>query len=206
MWLLKLSGKLRIVTEPKEFKLLRRLALACLGRNVLHFQRVEAQLKRLVLLCDFVAPFGGVHDQHAERTSKLRTTTMGNLVNELHQRLYGKPVDLETQDSVTEAIIRVQLRVDADPDYVAQQKKSLSDLVLERNNLIHQDLADFDPNSEESCRQWIKHLEEQNTRIEAQYRGLQQLLDVHNEAARHILAFIQSDDYQPDCNRGQKNT
>lgn len=124
-----LSGRLRIVTEPDDFKSLRRLALASLGRNILHFQRVEAQLKRLVLLCDFTAPHGSFAVHHAERVAELRTTTMGNLVNELHQRLYGKPAEPALQDSITEVVVRIQFRVDADADYVAAQKKSLCDLV-----------------------------------------------------------------------------
>lgn len=199
-----LTGKLPSVTGPEEFKSLRRLALASLGRNILHFQRVEAQLKRLVLLCDFTAPHDNVAAHHAERVAQLRTTTMGNLVNELHQRLYGKPAEAELQDSITDLVVRIQFRVDADADYVAAQKTSLSDLVRERNNLIHQDLAEFDPDSEESCRQWIKRLDDQNARIEAQHRGLQQLLDVHNEAARHILDSIQSNHYNVNRDQGQR--
>jgi hypothetical protein len=183
------------VTETEEFKSLRRLALASLGRNVLHFQRVEAQLKRLVLVCDFMATRDDLAARHNERVAELRMTTMGNLVNELHKRLYGKPVEPDIQESITQIFVRVQFRVEADPDYVARQRKKLSDLVLERNNLVHQDLAEFDPSSEESCRRWIARLNEQDEQIVAQHRELQDLLDVHNEAAKKIFALIQSDEF-----------
>lgn len=181
--------------EIEEFKSLRRLALASLGRNVLHFQRVEAQLKRLVLVCDFMATRDELAVRHNERVAELRMTTMGNLVNEFHKRLYGKPVEPEIRESITQVFVRVQFRVEAEPDYVARQQKRLSDLVLERNNLIHHDLAEFDPSSEESCRHWIAHLDEQNERIVAQHRELQDLLDLHSEAAKQIFAFIQSDEF-----------
>ncbi len=184
------------MTGTEEFKALRRLALASLGRNVLHFQRVEAQLKRLVLICDFAASRSEFGSRFADRAAELRTTTMGNLAKELHKHLYGTPAEPEAEESITEVFIRIGLRVDADPNYVAQQKKMLENLVQERNALIHQELAGFDPNSEESCRRWITRLDEQNERIIALHKELQQLLDVHNEAAKHILVALESKEFR----------
>ena len=184
------------MTETDEFKSLRRLALASLGRNVLHYQRVEAQLKRLVLICDFAAPSSDFLARLEDRAAGLRTKTMGNLVNELHTRLYGTPAEPEVQEPITELFIRIGLRVDADPHYVAQQKKMLADVALERNALIHQDLAGFDPNSEDSCREWISRLDEQNERIVALHKELQQLLDVHIDAAKHILVALESEEFR----------
>ena len=184
------------MAKTEEFKSLRRLALASLGRNVVHYQRVEAQLKRLVLICDFTASHSDFAARLKDRTAELRTTTMGNLAKELHTRLYGTPPEPELQESITELFVSIGLRVNADPDYVAQQKKMLSDLVLERNSLIHQDLADFDPNSEESCRRWITRLDEQNERIVTLHKGLQQLLDVHSEAAKHLLVALESEEFR----------
>ena len=39
----------------------------------------------------------------------------------------------------------------------------------------------------------------------AQYQELQELLDVHNEAAKHILDFIQSDEFHHKFNRDQND-
>ena len=117
---------------------------------------------------------------------------MGVVVNELHTRLYGTPAEPEAQESITEAYVQVQLRVDADPSFVAQQKKLLSGLVQERNALIHEDLADFDPSSKESCRRWITRLDEQNARILDRHKELKQLLDITSEAAQHLLVDIES--------------
>src|SRR5205085_8937566 len=105
----------------------------------------------------------------ADRVAELRKNTMGKLVNELHTPLYCTPAELEVQEPITELFVRIGLRVDANPNYIAQQKKMLDDLVQERNALIHQDLADFDPNSAESCRRWITRLDEQNERIVSIY-------------------------------------
>lgn len=189
------------MTESEEFKSLRRLALASLGRNVLHFQRVETQLKRLVLICDFAAPDREFHTRLADRATELRTTTMGNLAKELHLRLFGTAAEPEAQESITELFVQIGFRIEADPDYVTQQKNVLRDLVLERNNLIHQDLNGFDPDSEESCRQWITRLDKQNERIVALHKELQQLLDLHCEAAKHILVALDSEEFRRGFNR-----
>jgi len=127
---------------------------------------------------------------------------MGNLANELHAGLYGTPAEPEVQSSITELFVRIGFRVNADPGYVAQQKKMLNDLVLERNSLIHQDLADFDPNSEDSCRRWITRLDEQNDRIIVIHKELQLLLDTHNEVARHMLAAMESDEFRKNFDQG----
>jgi hypothetical protein len=182
------------VAETEEFKSLRRLALASLGRNVLHFQRVKTQLERLVLICDFAAPGSEFHARFADRAAELRTTTMGSLAKELHASLYGTPAEPEVEESITELFVQIGLRIKADPDYVTQQKKRLSDLVVERDNLIHQDLASFDPSSAESCRQWITRLDKQDERIVALHKELQQLLYLHSEAAKQILVAVESDE------------
>jgi hypothetical protein len=187
--------------ESEEFKSLRRRALASLGRNVLHFQRVETQLKRLVLICDFAAPGREFRTRLAERAEELRTTTMGNLAKELHARLFGTPAEPQVQESITELFIQIGLRIDADPDYVTRQKKVLNDLVLERNSLIHQDLNGFDANSEESCRHWIARLDKQNERIVALHKELQHLLDLHNEAAKQILVALDFEEFSRGLNR-----
>jgi hypothetical protein len=190
------------VAETDELKSLRRLALASLGRNVLHYQRVEAQLKRLVLICDLAAPSGDLLAGLADRAAELLKNTMGNLVNELDTRLYGTPAELEVQEPITELFVRIQFRLDADPNYVAQQKKMLHDLVQERNALIHQDLADFDPNSAESCRRWITRLDEQNERIVSIHKGLQQLLETHSEAAKHLLVALEIEELRLNAPEG----
>ena len=101
---------------------------------------------------------------------------------------------------ITELFARIGLRVDADPNYVAKQKKMLDDLVQERNALIHQELADFDPNSEATCRRWITRLDEQNERIETLHKGLQQLLDIHSEVAKHMLDALESEKFAKGSN------
>lgn len=104
------------MTETEKFKSLRRLALASLGRNVLHFQRLEAQLKLLVLFCDIQSPLDQFAANHRKRAESIRMKTMGTVVSELQERLYGKPTDPQTTKAITEASLAIQFRLDADPN------------------------------------------------------------------------------------------
>ena len=181
------------MTDAEDFKSLRRLALASLGRNVLHFQRLEAQLKLLVLFCDFQSPLDQVAANHKKQAEKIRMKTMGTLVSELHERLYGQPPDPQTTQDITEASLAIGFRVDADPDYLDQQKQKLNALVIERNELVHQGLAAFDPSSAESCRHWITRLDEQNERILAQLKAVQHLVETCKQAFQELLTAMNSE-------------
>lgn len=175
--------------EAEKSKSLRESALARLGRNVLNFQRVEAQLKKLLGIRDLSVLQGSFAAAFAKRAEELQMISMGNLVN----KLLSHTNKAEAQDSNTEIAFRIQFRLDGDPNYVEQLKTRLSNLVQERNNLIHQDLAGFNPNSEESCRHWSTRLDEQNTRVEALHLELKQLLDLYHELLKHY-----SDSLHPD--------
>jgi hypothetical protein len=192
------------LTETAEFKSLRRLALASLGRNVLHFQRLEVQLKLLVLFCDFQSPLDQFAANRKKRAESIRMKTMGTVVSELHERLYGKPTDPQTSKALTEASLAIGFRVDADPKYLVQQKQKLNALVVERNRLIHQDLATFDPASAESCRQWIMRLDDQNERILAQLKAVQHLVNTCKQAFQELLTAMNSEAWRRGFERRPK--
>ncbi len=184
------------MTETEELKSLQNKAIASLGRNVLHFQHLEAQLKLLALFCDFQSPLDQFTANHIKMAERVRVKTLGMVVSELHESLYGKPADLLTAKGITEASLAIGFRVDADPEYLNQQKQKLSDLVLERNQLIHHDLASFDPNSAGSCRDWIIRLDEQNERILVQLKAVEQLIKTGKESFQALHAFLDSDKYR----------
>lgn len=157
--------------ESEEFKSIRRLALASLGRNVLHFHRLETELKRLKDLCEFQSPSGSTANEPGKRT---RPKSMGLVVSELHEHLYKKP-------NLAGPSVRLQFRVTAPPEYIAKQKAKLAALVNERNQLIHHDLSKFNPTSEQSCRRWITRLDKQNERILMEIKVARQLVDTIGE-------------------------
>ena len=95
--------KFHCVTQSEQLNALQNKALIKLGRNVLHFQRLEAQLKLLVLFRDFQSPVDQFVANHKKNAKAVRMKTMGALVSELHEGLYGKPTDPQTTEAITEA-------------------------------------------------------------------------------------------------------
>jgi hypothetical protein len=184
------------VSESKQATPLQKKALASLGRNVLHFQRLEAQLKLLALFCDFQSPLDQFTANHKKKAERVRLKTLGILVSELHESLYGKPPDLLTAKGITEASLAIGFRVDADPEYLNQQRQKLSDLVLERNRLIHHDLAAFNPDSSDSCRILIARLDEQNDRVLIQLKAVQQLVNTCKQCFQSLLAAMNSKEWR----------
>lgn len=185
----------------EDLKTLQKLALANLGRNVLHFQRLEAQLKLLVLFGDIQAPLDGFAASHKKKAEDIRTKTMGAVVSELHERIYGKVPDLETTTAITEASLTFGFCVEIDPQNLAAEKQRLTDLVRERNQLIHHDLSGFDPNSVESCRHWITGLDEQNERIVKEFEYVQRLVNSCKEAFQKLLKAMDSEEWQQEFKR-----
>jgi hypothetical protein len=132
--------------------------------------------------------------------------TMGAVISELHERLYGKPTDLPTTKALTEAFLAIGFRVDADPIYIDQQKQRLNDLVIERNQLIHQDLASFDPASGECCRKWMTRLDEQNERILIQLKAAQQFVSTCRQAFQEMLVAMDSEEWRRGFERRPKRS
>lgn len=180
------------VTDRKEATPLQKNALASLGRNVLHFHRLESQMKLLALFCEFQSPVDEFTANYKKMAERVRVKTLGMVVSELHESLYGKPPDLQTAKGITEASLTIGFRVDADTNYINRQKQKLNDLVAERNQLIHHDLAGFDPTSADSCRDWITRLDQQNERILLQLNATQQLIDICKQAFQKMLPAMES--------------
>ena len=73
-------------------------------------------------------------------------------------------------------------------------KCQLRSLVAERNRLIHQDLATFDPTLAGSCRKLIPFLDEQNQRILSQIKALEQLHSAAVEGFQALFSSLSSND------------
>jgi hypothetical protein len=157
-------------------------------------------LKLLTLFCDFESSVDGFAANHQLRLAKIRTKTFGALVSELNQCVHEKPIEPKVIRTTGEAWLTFGFRVDADPQFVSKQKRKLQDLVDERNRLIHHDLADFDPASSESCRNWICRLDEQNQRILEQLKVAQQLVNQCREAFGKIVSAMETDEWK--CGMG----
>lgn len=83
----------------------------------------------------------------------------------------------------------------SDSDFLNAQKQDLSDIVLERNNLIHEYLAPLDTSSIEEYYKLISLLDEQNPRLLAHLEELGWMLTSFIEGPKDLKSFIKSPDF-----------
>jgi hypothetical protein len=163
------------VTKTEELQSLQKNALACLGRNVLHFQRLEFRLRLLLTISDYEGPPRKFAEFLRARAGELRKSSLGSLAAEWNVNFpqSGKPS--KTKKPLPNSHIALRFRAETSPEHARTMKRELRSLVAERNRLIHHDLATFDPNSAENCRKLIILLDQQNRRIISQIKMLEQM-------------------------------
>ena len=159
----------------EEFKSLQRKALASLGRNVLHFHRLEFRLRLLLLVSDYEGPPTQFAQFLRKRARKLHKSSLGSLAEEWNVNFSQSGAHLTCENALPDSYMALRFRAETTPEHAKAMKRELRSLVRERNRLIHKDLTTFDPSSTESCRKLIVFLDEQNQRIVSQIKVLEQL-------------------------------
>jgi len=163
-------------------------ALRKIGRNVLYFQRMEAMLKFLVsrsgIEGDSPEELKAHRDKRVEAVSR---NTMGALVKSLFDTVYTSSDAAEgVAGKVSEKRFSMSLTIESAPEAMEQQRAALDQIVEERNNLIHQMLANFDQSSMESCHDLGSVLDAQLDRVRPQYENLLQLVQAMQDGAQQI--------------------
>jgi len=155
------------------------------GRNVLHFQRMESILKYLVSHSNIEGTAKNLKENHKKNINSVSQKTMGNLVKDMFTSIYSaKEEESPTAEDFDKAIIKISFKVDADPVYVEQKKLALEKIVTERNTLIHQTLSNLDQTSIESCQKLSVTLDEQAERLKPEFEDIRSLAKALHEGTK----------------------
>jgi hypothetical protein len=84
------------------------------------------------------------------------------------------------------------IRIDSDKDSIRNRKRELSELVTERNWLIHSSLADLDLDSVESCKKLISLLDEQDDRLKPHYLSLMRFIGNMRVAQQELFKQLEA--------------
>ncbi|WP_253881321.1 hypothetical protein [Microcystis aeruginosa] len=127
---------------------------------------------------------------------KFRKHPLGCLVGKLHNTVLVDDSQSEPQLDSSELGMSLSFKVSySDPDFLNAQKQALSDIVAERNKLIHEDLALLDTSSIEDYYELISLLDEQNPRLLAHLKELGWMLTSCIEGLKDLQSFIKSPDF-----------
>jgi hypothetical protein len=163
------------MNEPidTDIETIRAEALRKLGRNIVNFSKIEAVLKYLLSIRQFEGTEETIPEQFSKNQARVHKHTLGRLVREFHENVVVDASQAEIITDSSDSEIAFSFKVICNNlDSLESRKLALSDIVVERNKLIHQDLALLDTSCAEEYRKLISLLDEQNPRLLAHLEEL----------------------------------
>jgi hypothetical protein len=184
------------MNESVDIEVVRAEALRKLGRNVVNFSKIEAGFKHLLSVSKLEGTGKVFSEQFRRNQTRLQKQTLGKLVQEFNKNVLGDGSQSEPRTDVSEIEISFSVKITCDnPDFIKVQKRALSNIVAERNKLIHQDLAFLDTSSVEDYRKLIRLLDEQNPRLLAQLEELRWMIESLQESLKAFEHLCQSPNF-----------
>jgi hypothetical protein len=184
------------MNELVNIEVVRDEALRKLGRNIVHFSKIEAILKRLLSVSQLKGTEKTISDHSLENKTKPQKPTLGKLVEKFHKNILVDASKSEPIPDYSRAEISISFKVIYNnPDFLKVQKSKLNSIVAERNKLIHQDLGFVDISSVEDCHNLISLLDEQNFRLLAQLEELRLIMESLINTMKASEYFLKSPDF-----------
>ncbi|MCA2703009.1 MAG: hypothetical protein IM500_22130 [Microcystis sp. M179S2] len=172
--------------EPIDIEVVRTEALRKLGRNIVNFSKIEGTLKYLLSVTQIEGLSTSTRNRFVDNYERFRKDTLGMLVGKFHDTVLVDDSQSKPQ------LFKVTY---SDSDFLNAQKQALSDIVVERNNLIHEYLAPLDTSSIEDYYKLISLLDEQNPRLLAHLEDIGWMLTSCIEGIKDLQEFIKSPDF-----------
>lgn len=191
-----------------ELEDLKNEVLRGIGWNILILQKMEGMLKFIVsftgviaMTDDFATPVEGLTKSNRRRRKKVEQMSMGRLVESFSKTLLsGEAGSGEKEREGHPLKIEVSYSFE-DPTFVNQLKETLSEVVRDRNNLVHKRLIYFDPSSIESVQELLEELDSQRARIKPQYETLAAIFSNLRDFQRDFEVYSKSESFTDDLKR-----
>ncbi len=190
------------MNEPIDIEVIRAEALRKLGRNIVNFSKIEGILKCLLSVSHIEWDEEQISEQLCKNQTRLHKQTLGSLVQEFHKNVMVDASHMENAAASISSEFSFYIKFSSNnPASLKARKRALSNIVAERNRLIHQDLALLDTSSIEDYRKLISLLDEQHPRLLAHLQELGWIIEsaadswkIFNELFKspEFLEYIQS--------------
>ena len=191
------------MTSHIELPDLRNEVLRKIGRNVVNFQKMEGMLKLLNSLNSVSGSLSDIQEITAKNSSSVKRQPMGRLADAFIREVYSDgSKNIDAQKDIHNLSISFSFRIDAAPELAKERKKALSFVVAERNKLIHQTLAKFDPSSIDSCVKLSTILDDQHEKIWPEFEILRSMVNALMEHHDELRRYLTSDEFLDELKRG----
>jgi hypothetical protein len=189
--------------QEKAIEQARNEAFLKIGRNVVNFQKLEGLLKALVKSSWFQGKASEIEALVKKRNASIDMQSMGMLVGSLFENVLVQPPQEEVSETAdpedsSEPWMSFKFVIELEKQASQELERAFSDIVEERNRLIHQLLATTDFHSVESCDQLCSQLDEQSEKLKPKFEMLQSFLRskvaMQSQVANHIQSEIIQND------------
>jgi hypothetical protein len=168
---------------------------------------MEAMLKYLLAFGKIGCPVSDIGTQMAERVDSFSKIPLGRLMERAAGNLYGNSSAANLPPGAeSETRLSVAFSLEGGKDEARMWRTTMMSVVQERNVLIHQMLARFDPRSMQSCERLCSELDAQRERIFPAYSHLESLVLAVRDAYKDLKSEIDEqfnrglDERSRDCN------
>ncbi len=155
-----------------------------IGRNVLRFQQMELMLKDMISKSRISVTLGESPDDRERRSQAIHKKTMGLLAGQLFdEAILGQPPSdeptffPEADKAVAngKAHIGIAFKLHLSEEDHALWKERFQKLIDERNELVHASLRHMNLETLDGCNKEIAALEDQRSRISAEFEHIKRL-------------------------------
>lgn len=176
-----------------------------MGRNLFLFQQIELLLKHLLGIARLEGPVASMQDQLAARRDTLKKATLGSLVGRFSNECMTGAESQKVAETVPQVIKEVWvsqrfgLQLEgADKDALQAE---LAAVVNSRNELVHQFLPLWSPDSEDSTVRALDYLDNQRAAAVPILERLRGMAEAHDRAIQEWAGFMTSPEGQRQLRR-----
>ncbi len=172
------------MNDTPEIEAARNATLQKIGRNVVNLGKMEGMLKYLVTFSKLSATSSDFAAYLKRRTTKVSRMTMGALVEEASKGLFAPSATPGETPDMFEIEVSHSFSMEGTDEQFAAWRTEMKFIVEQRNTLMHETLAKFNPDAIESCKEISAQLDEQRERMLPLYQWLQAMVMAHREALK----------------------
>lgn len=165
-----------------------------IGRNLMLFQQLEYRLKYIVANGNISGYASQLKEKQLKHASSVNTKTMGQLIGHYMDSVYSDPDEqIDESEDVNETYFSFSFKLETEAAHYDSMKDNLTQLLSERNELVHHLLPQFDPESMESCHKIDHKLEEQSHKIRLEIENVGAIAKSLHEGRRQLSEFLSSE-------------
>lgn len=170
-----------------------------LGRNLLLFQRIEGNLKRLLPNRSISGSISRFIDTWREHVDRAQRKTLGVLSGEYARG--EAAADRTANTSLDEPHLSIDFRLDRSNEDLTSIRIGLQSLVESRNALVHLFLERHDLRTLEECERAQRWLDEQHTQALELLHALRFECYALGQGMKHFSELVQSPEFQTEFER-----